>query len=70
MRWQAGEQARGEAGRWVLSCSAEMFGSHPEDAQGAAEGFETGTEPDQVCISGGKIDLILPVFWQVVSLKS
>ena len=42
---------------WLLSCSAKRFGSHPEDSQGAGEGFEIGTGPDQVCISGGTISL-------------
>lgn len=40
-----------------MSCSAKRFGSHPEDSQGAGEGFEIGTGPDQVCISGGTISL-------------
>lgn len=38
-------------------CFTEMFGLHPEDCQGAVEGFETGVEPDQVCIFDIKISL-------------
>lgn len=57
VRRQAGEQARGKSGRGLLSCSAKGFASHPEDSQGADEGFEIGTGPDQVCISGGTISL-------------
>lgn len=38
--WRAG---KGQIRKGLLSCSAKGFGSHPEDSQGADEGFEIGT---------------------------